>query len=101
MVEVCYYWGYAGTHDVTWVSVDARGNRTKLKEQALTYALTSKDIGCVIEVIVVPVRSDGLRGVPVTASTQSPVVAAPPTVLSVPLVASAAAASEPLQQQQQ
>jgi len=72
IVEYKYYGGHGGAHLISWQRRDAAKRCTKIgRSNTSTCTTTVSEVGCLIDVTVTPVRSDGVAGKPVTASTDA------------------------------
>lgn len=70
VAEYEYFGGHSGAHLVQWYRRDSGRRRTAIgRPNSATLTTTVKEVGCVIEVDLTPVRSDGVCGEPVTAGT--------------------------------
>lgn len=81
VVEYQYAGGHSGTHLMQWYRRDDAKRSTKVgRPNTATFTTTVKEVDCYIDVVLTPVRSDGVLGKPVTASTEGPIRPGPPQV---------------------
>lgn len=74
VVEYEYHGGHSGSHLIQWFRRDEAKRSTKVgRANTASLTTTVKEVGCFIDVVVTPVRSDGVQGKPVTASTTGPI----------------------------
>lgn len=94
LVAHCWYYGGApGLCDLTWIRVDAEGNRNEAQPRAFDplahypvlgseeskrdpriLYITSADVGCSYKVTIEPVRQDGVRGAPTASKPTADIV---------------------------
>ncbi|KAG5495621.1 hypothetical protein GH5_03286 [Leishmania sp. Ghana 2012 LV757] len=81
-LEFDYTGGQSGAHMIQWYRRDKkRSHMTKIGSPNSNFVtLTSKDVGCSIEVSLTPVRRDGMTGKVVTAKRDGPVEPCDPEV---------------------
>lgn len=78
-LEYEYIGGYSGPHMIQWLRCDRSKRLTKIgRPNSATLALSKREVDCVIEVVVTPVRLDGVRGRAVKARSDGVVLAGIP-----------------------
>lgn len=77
-----YHGGTEGMSVIQWLRVDNKDNRILISSatNSLSYHLQLADVDNLIEVRYIPVRSDGVPGVQMSAITQTSVTPAPPRI---------------------
>lgn len=84
-LELDYFGGYPGNHQIQWYRRDAAGRGGTVpigRPNAAIFALTKNEVGFFIDVTVVPVRDDGVCGDPVTVSTEEKIRPGLPQLLA-------------------
>lgn len=71
--DIEYFGGYFGSHLIQWYRHEGNGLAKIGRPNVATLTLTHKEVGAYIEVVVTPVRADGVQGEAQSQVTDAPV----------------------------